>query len=578
MNNDQTKNFGASASSSLFGRFGTSPQSQQQQPNLMSQQHWTHVLSRPLLQTQFHGQFQFSEPQSHSQVFSQQAQYAQLQSQAAHALLQSPQLHPVTPLHNASTNTNVVSTPVTGSSKRATTQRNSLRTPGSSSGNHNVLDKTMELTPASRRRKRELSEKQALEKVAAILPESALYTQLLDFEAQVDSALAKRKVDVQEATRCPPHVQKTLRIYVFNTFSNHAKADSEDKTAEESSWSLKIIGRVLEDGNDFVSGISQSSTPSDLKFSDFFKKIIICLDQNLYPENHIIVWDSARSPKQHDGFEVKRKGNKEFTAVIKIDLKFSPEKFMVSAPLSKLLGVEVETRPRIIAALWHYVKSRRLLCPDEPSFFICDPSLQRVFGEDKMEFTMAAQKLLEHMSQPKPIYLEHNIKLSGDCPAGTACYDVQVDVPIPLLKDMSAFLSSNSSENHKEIDALDEMISSNLKKIQEHRRRRAFFLSFSQSPAEFINAMIASQSKDLKLFARDASHNSEKDQPSEFYNQPWHRIRISTYAGHRGLMLLVSNMTWMHEAAGDLNLTLVEDAVIRYLNRKAAGIDAHDGN
>ncbi|CAJ2644419.1 unnamed protein product [Trifolium pratense] len=406
MDNDQAKNFGASASSSLFGRFGTSAQSQQQHPNLMSQQQWTHVLSRSLPQTQFHGQFQFSEPQSHSQVFSQQAPYAQLQSQVAHALLQSPQSHPVTSLHNASTNTNVVSTPATGSSKRATTQRNFLRTPGSSGAKQNVLDKTMELTPASRRRKRELSDKKASEKVAAILP-------------------------------------------------------------------------------------------SDLKFSDFFKKITICLDQNLYPENHIIVWDSARSPKQQDGFEVKRKGEKEFTAVIKIDLKYSPEKFMVSAPLSKLLGVEVETRLRIIAALWHYVKSRRLQCPDEPTFFICDPFLQRVFGEEKMKFTKAAQKLLEHLSQPKPIYLEHNIKVSGDCPAGTACYDVQVDVPTPLQKEMSAFLASNSSENHKEIDACDELISSNVKKIQEHRRRRAFFLSFSESPTEFINAMIASQSKDL---------------------------------------------------------------------------------
>jgi SWI/SNF-related matrix-associated actin-dependent regulator of chromatin subfamily D len=523
MNNDQAKNFGASAlSSSLFGRFGTSPQSQQQHPNLMSQQQWTNVLStRSFPQTQFHGQFQFSEPQPHSQVFSQQAQYAQLQSQVGHALLQSPQSNHVTPLHNVGTNTNVVSTPATGSSKRATTERYSLRTPGSSGANENVLDKSMKLMPASRRRKRELPEKQASEKVAAILPESALYTQLLDFEAQVDAALAKRKVDVQEAIRCPPHVQKTLRIYVFNTFSNHAKVDLEDKTAKESSWSLKIIGRVLEDGSDSVSGILQRSTPLDLKFSDFFKKITICLDQNLYPENHIIVWDSARSPKQQDGFEVKRKGDKEFTAVIKIDLKDSPEKFMVPAPLSKLLGIEVETRPRIIASLWHYVKTMRLQCPDEPSFFICDPSLQRVFGEEKMEFTKAAQKLLKHLSKPKPIYLEHNIKLSGDCPAGTACYDIQVDLPIPLHKEMSAFSARNSGESQKEIEACDEMISSNLKKIQEHRRRHAFFLSFSQSPAEFINAMISSQSKDLKLVVGEASHNSEKEQPSECYNQPW---------------------------------------------------------
>ncbi|CAL5202842.1 unnamed protein product [Lathyrus oleraceus] len=538
-NNNQGNNF--AASSSLFGRSATTPLSHQQQyPNLMShQQQWAHVLSRSHPQSQFHGNFQFAESQSQPQA-ALQAHYAQLQAQAAYASLQSSQAQPVTPFRNAG-NTNVASTPVTGSSKRAASQRNSLRTPGSSGVNQNVSDnKTADLTPGSRRRKRELPEKQ----VAAILPESALYTQLLDFEAQIDAALAKKKVDMQEAIRCPAHVQKTLRMYVFNTFSNRSKADSEDIIAEESSWSLKIIGRVLEDGNVPVSGNSQRSSPSDAKFSDFFKKVTICLDQNLYPENHIIVWDSARSPKQQDGFEVKRKGDKEFTAVIKIDLKYSPEKFMVSEPLSKLLGIEVESRPRIIAALWHYVKSRRLQCPDEPSFFICDPSLQRIFGAEKMGFPLAAQKLLDHLSQPKPIYLEHNIKLSGDCPAGTACYDVQVDVPIPLQKEMSGFLASNSVDSHKEIEASDEIISSNLKKIQEHRRRRAFFLSFSQSPSEFINTMIASRSKDPKPAAGDAGCNSNKEQQHpEFYNQPW-----------------------------------AEDAVIRYLNRKAAGRDVPDGN
>ncbi|CAI8597539.1 unnamed protein product [Vicia faba] len=542
-NNNQANNFAASASSSLFGRSATTPLSHQQQyPSLMNhQQQWAHLLSRSHPQAQFHGNFQFAESQSQSQSQAAlQAHYAQMQAQAAYASLQqSSQVQPVTPLRNAG-NTNVASTPVTGSSKRGVSQRNSLRTPGSSGVNQNVSDKTEDLTPAFRRRKRELPEKQTLEKVAAILPESALYTQLLDFEAQIDAALAKKKVDMQEAIRCPTHVRKTLRMYVFNTFSNRSKPASEDTIAEESSWSLKIIGRVFEDGN---VPVSQRLSPSDTKFSDFFKKVTICLDQNLYPENHIIVWDSAHSPKQQDGFEVKRKGDKEFTAVIKIDLKYSPEKFMVSAPLSKLLGIEVESRPRIIAALWHYVKSRRLQCPDEPSFFICDPSLQRIFGEEKMGFSMAAQKLLDHMSQPKPIYLEHNIKLSGDCPAGTACYDVQVDVPIPLQKEMSAFLASNSVESHKEIEASDEIISSNLKKIQEHRRRRAFFLSFSQSPSEFINTMIASKSKDPKLAAGDAGSNSNKEQHSEFYNQPW-----------------------------------AEDAVIRYLNRKAAGRDVPEGS
>jgi len=495
------------AASSLFGHSGMA--TQPHHPNPIQQ--WNHSISTPLQsqsqsqprsQTQFPGLFQFSEPQSHVLA---QAQFAQtqLQSQAARAHPQ-PQTQPFTPFHSVNTNAaNGTSSPATGNAKRPT-PKPLLRS-------HNLSNMNQSM-PAAMQKK-----KQSPEKGTMLLPESALYTQLLDFEAQVDTALARRKFDIQEA-RLPPHVQKTLRVYVFNTFSNHAKMDSENQ-ANESSWSLKITGRVLEDGMDSMSGISQRSSPSFPKFSAFFKKITILLDQSIYPDDHVIVWDSARSPTQQDGFEVKRKGNKEFTAVIGIEMNYTPEKFVVSSQLSKLLGIEFGTRPRIIASLFNYVKSRKLQCPNDPSSFFCDPSLQRVFGEEKMDFALVFQKLAQHLSQPQPIRLEHNIKLSGYAPAETACYDIQVDVPFPLEKDKSTFLSS--LESQKEIEAYDEAICVSLKKIQEHRRRRAFFLSFSQSTVDFIDTLITSQSKDLKLVAGDARHNIEKELRSEFYNQPW---------------------------------------------------------
>ncbi|CAJ1975040.1 unnamed protein product [Sphenostylis stenocarpa] len=529
--NNQAKNV---AASSLFGHSGMA--TQPHHPNPIQQ--WNHSISNPLIsqsqsqshpQTQFPGPFQFSESQSHVFAQAQHAQ-AQLQSHASRAHPQ-PQTQAFAHLHSVNTNAaNGTSSPATGSAKRAT-PKPPLRSHNLSNMNQSTPFKSME----SQRQK-----KQTPEKGAMFLPESALYTQLLDFETQVDTALARRKFDILEA-RLPPHVQKTLRVYVFNTFSNHAKMDSENRKADESSWSLKITGRILEEGTDSMSGILQRSSPSYPKFSAFFKKITIHLDQSLYPDNHVIVWDSARSPTQQDGFEVKRKGNKEFTAMIAIEMNYTPDKFMVSSQLSKLLGIEAETRPRIIASLFNYVKSRKLQSPNDPSFFICDPSLQRVFGEEKMGFTMVFQKLAQHLSQPQPIRMEHKIKLSGHSPVVSACYDIQVDVPFPLEKDKSTFLAS--LESQKEIEAYDEAICTSLKKIQEHRRRRAFFLSFSQSPVEFIDTLITSQSKDLKLVAGDASRNVEKELRSEFYNQPW-----------------------------------VEDAAIRYLNRKSAGSDAPGRN
>ncbi|KMT11201.1 hypothetical protein BVRB_5g110370 [Beta vulgaris subsp. vulgaris] len=387
--------------------------------------------------------------------------------------------------------------------------------------------KTMELAPASRRKKRKTSEKKLPEKVAALSPESALYTQLVELEAKVDSALGRKKTEIEESVKKPCSVQKTLRIYVFNTFANQL-----DENGDAPTWTLKITGTVLDDG------VDSNRCISNPKFSSFFKKITIYLDQTLYPDNHVILWENSRSPVLHEGFEVKRKGDKEFTAIIRLEMNYVPEKFKLSAALTQALGIEVESRARIMTALWHYVKVKKLQDPNDPAVFTCDSTLRKVFGEEKVKFAVASQKLTQHLSPLQPIHLEHKIKLSGNNPSGNICYDVLVDVPFPLEKDMSGFLEK--MEKCREIDDYDSSIVAAIKKINEHHQRRAFFLGFSKSPAEFINTLIASQDRDLKVIAGDAIRNVEKEHRSQFYNQPW-----------------------------------VEDAVMRYLNRKSgAGGDA----
>ncbi|QHO23380.1 uncharacterized protein DS421_12g362980 [Arachis hypogaea] len=155
-----------------------------------------------------------------------------------------------------------------------------------------------------------------------------------------------------------------------------------------------------------------------------------------------------------------------------------------------------------------------------------------------MKFTMVSQKISHHLFPPQPVLWEHKIKLLGNCPTGTACYDVTVDVPFPIQRKLSVLLAN--VEKNKEIELCDESICGIIRKIYEHCRRRAFFLSFSQSHVDFINAMIESQSRDLKLAAGEPSRNTEKEHRSDFYNQPW-----------------------------------VEDVVIRHLNCKSAsGSDA----
>ncbi|KAE8707471.1 SWI/SNF complex component SNF12-like protein [Hibiscus syriacus] len=488
---------------------------------------------------QFPGHFQFSEPQA--QVLA-RAQYAQAHAQpqvqphvAAHSQFPA-QVHSQNASNSnaASIPSPLVTTPGSGSVKRSS-QKPPSKNSGSSNSSMASLFKTTELTPAAPRKKQKLPERQIPDKVAAILPECALYTQFLEFEAKVDAALSRKKADIQQSLKNPSCIQKTLRIYVFNTCSDQGTTDPDQKSTEAPSWSLKIIGRILEDGKDPVlAGKVQKSYP---KFSSFFKKITIYLDASLYPDNHVILWESARSPALHEGFEMKRKGDKESTVRIRIEMNYCPERFKLSPVLTELLGIEVDTRPRILAAIWHYVKSKNLQNYEDSSTFSCDPPLQKVFGEEKMKFIMVSQKISQYLTPLSPIHLEHRIKLSGNCPIGSSCYDVQVDVPLPLEMEKSAFLAD--MEKNKEIDACDEVICTAIKKMHEHCRRRAFFLGFSQSPAEFITSLISSQGKDLELFAGEANHNAEKERRSEFYNQPW-----------------------------------IEDAVIRYLNRKSIGGDS----
>lgn len=465
---------------------------------------------------QFPGYFQLSESHQAQGLGPSLAAPVQLQNPATVTAAGVPSPAALTPATSLAM----------GSGKRTPSQKPPSRPAGGgSSGGHGQGAtasplKTMELAPAVRRRKRKLPENEIPHKAAASLPESALYAQLLEYESRIDALLARKKIEIAESLKNPMRIQKMLRIYVFNTFANQEGAHHDSKNADPPSWSLKIFGRILEDGTDSAAlGSLHRSSSLYPKFSSFIKKMTVYLDQNLYPDNHVILWENSRSPALHDGFEVKRKGDKEFTAIVRLEMDFVPEKFRLSPALKEVLGMEVETRPRIIAALWHYIKTRTLQIPGDTSSFMCDLPLKKVFGEENMKFAVVSQKITHHLTSPKPIHLEHKIKLSGNCPAGNTCYDVLVDVPLFLEREISSFLSE--SEKNKEVDAFDEAIHAAVKKIHEHCQRQTFFLGFSHSPAEFINGLLASQARDLKLVDGDTSRNAENECRSEFYNQTW---------------------------------------------------------
>lgn len=80
------------------------------------------------------------------------------------------------------------------------------------------------------------------------------------------------------------------------------------------------------------------------------------------------------------------------------------------------MGVEEDTRLRIIGALWQYIKSNRLQDADNRELVNCNAELAEVFGEDKVEFHNAIFKLKEHLLEVQPIELNFEIKTTRGTP------------------------------------------------------------------------------------------------------------------------------------------------------------------
>lgn len=57
---------------------------------------------------------------------------------------------------------------------------------------------------------------------------------------------------------------------------------------------------------------------------------------------------------------------------------FQPMKFKLQPPLARLLGVHQDTKPKIVEALWQYIKTHKLQDAHERDHINCDMYLEKV--------------------------------------------------------------------------------------------------------------------------------------------------------------------------------------------------------
>lgn len=80
-------------------------------------------------------------------------------------------------------------------------------------------------------------------------------------------------------------------------------------------------------------------------------------------------------------------------------LENSPKKFLLSQSLASVLGLNEDTRARVVYALWQYIKSNRLQDPDDRRIINLNGKLKSVFGSsvDRFEFHQLIGMLKQHL-------------------------------------------------------------------------------------------------------------------------------------------------------------------------------------
>ncbi|XP_022247399.1 brahma-associated protein of 60 kDa-like isoform X2 [Limulus polyphemus] len=259
----------------------------------------------------------------------------------------------------------------------------------------------------SSKKKKKLADKILSQKVQDLVPESQAYMDLLAFERKLDFTIMRKQLDIQEAFKRPMKQKHKLRIFISNTFY---RGKPEGECGEEPtvpSWELRVEGRLLDDPSAPKSDQKQVKR----KFSSFFKSLVIELDKDLYgPDNHLVEWHRMPKTTETDGFQVKRPGDKNVRCTILLLLDYKPLQFKLDPRLARLLGIHTQTRPVIINALWHYIKSHRLQDIHEREYINCGKYLGQIFQCPRLKFAEIPQRLHRLLHPPEPIVINHLIR------------------------------------------------------------------------------------------------------------------------------------------------------------------------
>ncbi|ORY01317.1 hypothetical protein K493DRAFT_278090 [Basidiobolus meristosporus CBS 931.73] len=399
------------------------------------------------------------------------------------------------------------------------------------------------LHKASMNKRRKVAER-GNTKTELVIPESAMFEELQGLEKQIDSILNERKQLIQENTARQPTAKKNVRVFISNLSSEQPEQgyeidDEDDEIAPAPSWTLRIEGRLLD------VPASTKSRQAARKFSSFLQSIIIELDHDPenYPEGELIEWHKSYSNQDFDGFEIKRRGDKNVKAKIILTLDNPSEKYKFSQDLIQVIQTERGTQASAIIALWEYIKMNGLRDEEQRDTVNNDELLQKLFGMEQMKLSQLPELLWTHFFPPDPVVIEYTIRVDKEYHISRYAYDLTVDG-----EDNSKGKSTNNTSLQgypKDITSLDEKIMQCIQSMGNSKSKRDFLLEFSRHPVRFIDKYLANYCQEMEVNVGESVVNAEDRRKSEFYKQPWvdtsvvHYLSAKTQQRMQELMKMV---------------------------------------
>ena len=237
-----------------------------------------------------------------------------------------------------------------------------------------------------------------------------------------------------------------------------------------------------------------------------------------------------------DKVTVRRAGTEDVDAVLTFDVDGVAERVLPDAALALAAGVSAsvpDTRANLLRALWASIAQQGLYARDEPNTVSLDPGspLAAVFGGAATRvgagavpaavaaharavpppsFTVRirpgeqvarAQAGGSNSIRAVPVTTVHDFELDTSASPAAAVASVSSSSLVAAAESSVAALADRllaGGRGDPAVEAADAQLSSALRRLREHSRRRAFLLGFASDPAAFVRALSAVQARELR--------------------------------------------------------------------------------